>query len=103
MVAFYIFGEQIMLLGKGTIVGNGESSPLISHKGGDAQISVALLAGTGTITMWTRPLGDSNFYPVVDSVRTVSDQFIADLTDECDIKFIVTNTSGSTFAYAVSI
>lgn len=92
-----------MLIGKGTITGNGESSPVITHRGGDAQISVNLNSGAGTITMFTRPMGDTTWYPVVDSVRTVSDQFIADLTDECDIKFVVTNSASAVFAYAVSV
>lgn len=99
-----------MQLAQGTITGNGESAPFL-HRGGDLQIALGNTLGGGTVTLWSASNGGSGavinpsakFFPIVDSAKTVPDQYIADITQECWVKLVVSGGTNPVVDWAASI
>lgn len=90
------------LIGKGKVTGNTESSS-VAHRGGDAQISLGGTFSSATATVWTSQDNGTTYFPIVDSARTVPDQFILELVNECLIKIVVSGGGSPVIDFAISV
>lgn len=89
------------LIGKGNITANGDSEITV-NRGGSVRVALSGSFGGATVTMHTSDDGGTTFSPILDSAKTEADQYIAELTGDCQIKLVTSGGSSIDIDWSIS-